>query len=151
MATSNEIDLALTVTREGMEDLALEDPANGYELVNTGPGMRTWRRDYVEGTYVHGRTLLNAVLETRTMPLVVRVMGDTWQEVATRAQVMFDAVSQFVYLATLTMDDVVYYFVCEPADIAISGQDTWDKHRVMACQQEYVLSIPYDPLKVGLS
>lgn len=151
MATSNDITITMTVTREADTPLALEDPDAGYEIVAVGPGGRVWRRDYVEGTYVHGRTLLNAVLDVRTMPVIVRVMGDTWQEVATRAQAMVDALSQFAYLATVTMEDVTYYFVCEPGDVTISGSDVWDKHRVMACQQEYALTIPYDPVKVSLS
>lgn len=148
---SDQISISLSLSRVDAEDLHLEAPESGYELVSVGPGGRVWRRDFVEGTYVHGRTLLNAVLETRTMPVVVRVKGDTWVEVRERAQDMIDALSQFVYLATLTIDGVTDYLVCEPGDVAIAGSDSWDKHRIMDNQQEYVLTIPYDPVKVSLS
>lgn len=147
---ADEISIAVDIALTPSGTLSLEDPANGYEIVGVGPGGRTWRRDVVEGRYTHGRTLLNAVLETRTMPLRVRVSGATWVEVATRAQAMVDAVSERMFLMTITIEGVATPAVCEPADVALAGSDEWDKFGIMALQQDYVLTIPYDPVKVAL-
>ena len=146
----DEIAVALTVSLAGGGTLALEDPDNGYEIVGFGPGGRSWRRDAVEGRYTHGRTLINAVLESRVLTAQIRISGASWVQVQTRAQAMIDALSPLAYLVTSTVEGVATPMVCEPADVALAGSDQWDKFGIMANQQEYVLTIPYDPVKVAL-
>ena len=149
MTIENSVAVDVKVSRPSPQSpLALEDPVNGYSVVSVGPGGRTWRRRTVEGEYVHGRVLVNATLDTRTMPLVVQVEGANWAQVRSRAQTMIDAVSQFAYTITTVLDGVSDTYVCEPADVALAGGDEWDKFRLMARQQVYVLTIPYDPVKV---
>lgn len=149
MAT-DEIAVAVDVALSGGGTLSLEDPDNGYEIVSIGPGARTWRRDVIEGRYTHGRALMNAVLDVRTMPIVVRVLGTPWTQVRSRAQAMIDAVSERAWLLTVTIEGVADTYLCEPADVALAGGDEWDKFGIMADQQTYVLSIPYDPVEVAL-
>lgn len=141
----DDISVSVKVSRASEGPLELDNPAGGYEVVEQGPGARTYRRSVIEGRYVHGRTLLVSTLETRTLVMVVRVLGDNWQQVRTRAQVLIDAVSQHAYTITADIDGVVDTYVCEPADVALAGADTWSKFHIMANQHEYVLSIPYDP------
>lgn len=145
MAESDEIAVSVAVSRSSGGPLQLENPAGGYEIVDQGPGARTYRRSFVEGRYVHGRTLLVATLEARTLVIVVKVSGATWQQVRTRAQAMFTALSQHSYTVTATIDGVTDTYVCEMADIALAGGDSWSKFHIMAKQHDYVLSIPYDP------
>lgn len=145
----DELAVSVAVSREGTTALELDAPGT-YDVVEVGPGARTWRRATLPGRYVHGRTLVDARLEVRSLALVVRVHGDTWGEVRTRAQAMIDAVSAFAYTVTVTLDGVADTYVAEPADVAIVGGDTWQKHHMMARQQEYQLTIPVDPVRTSL-
>lgn len=148
--TTDQIDVSITVSREGTTDLELEDPASGVEVVTFGLGGREWIRDTVEGRYFHGRVMLNKRLATGTAFLVLRVLGGTWQEVRTRHQAVVDAFSQDAYLLTATIDGVTDVRVCEAADIAPAGGDEWNKFEIMAGQHQWLFSIPYDPVRTAL-
>lgn len=95
---------------------------------------------------MHGRRSLGEVLNTTTVPLVVRVHGSTWSQVANRAQVMIDAFSQHSYTLTVTIETVVHQWSCEPADVSIVGGDAWQKFHAMARMQEYQISVPRHPI-----
>lgn len=119
-----------------------------YEIVTVGPGERAWRRTTVEGKYQHGRKLIGAVLDTGSVTMVVRVYGNTWNVVNTRAKTMIDAVSRPSYTLQVTLDGVVNQWTCEPADISLVGGGGWQKFHAMARMQEYQLIIPRDPVPV---
>jgi len=127
------------------ETLELDDPGT-YEVVSIGPGARTWRRNLVEGRYMHGRKSIGEVLASMTVPLVVRVYGATWSEVNNRAQTMIDAFSQHTYTLTVVIDSVTHQWQCEPADVSLVGGDTWSKYHAMAGMQEYEILVPRDPI-----
>lgn len=137
------LNVAGSVSRSGG---ALNLESGGYEIVAVGPGGRSWRRSTVEGRYQHGRALIGAVLEQGALPLVVRVKGSSWSQVSNRAQALVDAFSQTSYTLTITIENVTNRWRCEPADIQIAGGDEFQKFHAMANQQEYVLSIPRDPI-----
>lgn len=128
---------------------ALQLNSGGYEIVTAGPGGRSWRRTTVEGKYQHGRALVGAVLNHGSLPLVVRVHGDSWSQVSNRAQTLIAAFSQYSYTLTITINGVTSTWRCEPADITIAGGDQWQKFHAMANQQEYQLVIPRDPIPVN--
>lgn len=112
------------------------------ELVGIGESGRTWRRHTAEGRYVHGRTLIGAVMETPTLNVVLRITGDTWTAVANRRNSVLAAVSQLSYTATLTIAGVTTTYACEPADVFESKFDHW---KVEAKVREMSLTIPVAP------
>lgn len=143
-----ELTVTGTVTRTGTTPLALDVPGH-YEIIAFGPGGRSWRRDTVAGRYQHGRALLNAVLETGTAVLQVRVHGATWTQVVNRAQVLVDAFSQLAYTLSVTIDGASSTMTCEAADISLMGGETFQKHHAMAQMQEFQLIIPRNPVPVA--
>lgn len=144
----SDLDITATITRATGGPLAIEDP-NVYRVIAFGPGGRTWRRDTVSGRYQHGRALLNAVLESGTALMQVRVYGATWVEVCNRAQAMVDAFSQMTYVLTVTIEGATTSLACEAADITLMGGDVFQKHHAMAGMQEFQLVIPRDPQPIA--
>ena len=142
----SDLGISVTISRPSPTTaLQLEEPGV-YEIVSIGPGGRTWRRRTVEGTYQHGRRSIGEVLETMTVPLVVRVHGTSWSQVSNRAQTLIDAVSQHTYILTVLMEGVTSQWLCEPAEVRMVAGDAWDKFEAMALQQTYQLTIPRDPI-----
>lgn len=124
--------------------LILEDPGR-FELIGVGVGALTWRRSTVEGRYQHGRKLTGAVLDTRTLTVQVRCLGDSWVAVQNRFNDIIAAVSD-PFTATVVVDGRTEHWACEPADITPLAGDVVDKFRAMAHMQEYALTIPVYPL-----
>lgn len=147
MATP-DIAVSVVVDRTALTLAALEldDDEVKFSIIEWGPGSRTFRRSTVEGPFQAGRRLLGAVLDVRSISGAVRVYGASWTEVRTNAEEMFAALSQRSFLITETIDSAVSQYICEPADIAFVGGDTYQKHHIIRKMQEYVLSIPFDPL-----
>lgn len=120
-----------------------------YEVVSVGPGGRSWRRHTVEGRYQHGRALIGSVMDTTTAVLVVRVYGATWAQVNTRTTAMIKAFSNRTYPLKVTINGVTHEWVCEPADIALVGGDSWQKFHTMAGMQEYQIMVPRSPVPLS--
>lgn len=145
-----DLPISCTVSRTSGGPLQLQSPGT-YEVVDLGLGARSWRRTTLEGRYQHGRALLGAVLDTMTIPLVVRVYGASVQEVSTRAQTLIAAVSQQAYTITCVLGGTgaaTFTWSCEPADVQLAGGSV-NKFQLMQHQQEYVLAIPRDPIPIA--
>lgn len=146
---TNEINVSVLVTRDSLSLGALQlDNPGTYEIVEFGPGGRTWRRNRIVGRYQHGGRSRGETLDNASLVAVVRVYGNTWVQVRTRAQTMMNALAQHSYIIAATIDGALDYYACEPADIALVGGDAWQKHHLMSKMQEYQLAIPYDVLGV---
>jgi hypothetical protein len=133
------------VTIDSTPELNLET-AGVYELVSVGGASRRWRRRTITGPYQHGQKTVGAVLDTGSLVIVVRCLGDSWVAVDSARASLFSAVSRFSYLVTVAVEGVVDQWVCEPADIALTSGDALNKFQVMASMQEYTLTIPVYPL-----
>ena len=140
----DEIGVSLVISRAIFADLELSDPG-AYEVVDFGPGGRTWNRRVVVGSYQHGAKSVGEVLAPGLLTAIIRVYGTTWAEVRTRAQALMDALSQHAYTITATIDGVVDVYNCDAGDVTLVGSDSWQKHLLMSKQQEYQITIPYDP------
>lgn len=143
-----DLDVQISILHPGGEVVIDEAP---YELVGFGPGGRSWRRTFVEGRYQHGRALVGAVLDTRTLVVHVRVRGASWAAVTEAYETLAAAVSQFTYYVTATVEGETTIYDCEPGDIAMVSGDTLSKFHAMAGMQEYVLTIPCKPVPVVAS
>jgi hypothetical protein len=140
------INLQITRTELGLGNLELEDPANGYQVVSFGPGATSWRRDTVNSPYVHGSTLINAVMDLQIAPLVVRVKGVTATQKESRLGVLIDALSQFLYGIGSIIDGVSYVWICQPADYSIGDGGEFNKFHEKNLMTEVVFMIPRNPV-----
>jgi hypothetical protein len=134
---------SLVISRTGT-DLTI-DPTTDIRLVTFGVSGRSWRRTAIEGRYQHGRALLGAVLDARSLTFVVRVKGSTWIAAQNNYAELETALSQFTYTVTATIDGRVDVYTCEPADITLAG-GTLNKHQAMRHRQEYEVTIPVSPV-----
>ena len=126
-----------------MPDLDLS--TGGYNVVSLTSGGVTWRRTVVQGKYQRGRALVQAQQDTVTDVVVVRVSGTSQTQVENRVAVLRQAFSQFTYTLTTEIDGVARTIDCEPADMAIVGDDTRQKTLTYHLMREVSLSIPRDP------
>ena len=127
----------------GLPDLDLS--TGGYDVVSLTSGGVTWRRTVVQGKYQRGRALVQAQQDTVTDTLVVRVSGTSGTQLENRCAVLRQAFSQFSYTVATNIDGVVRTIECEPADMAIVGDDTRQKTLTYHLMREVSLSIPRDP------
>ena len=133
------------VTRSSLGLPKLDLSTGGYDVVSLTSGGVTWRRTVVQGKYQRGRALVQAQQDTVTDVLVVRVSGTSQTQVENRVAVLRQAFSQFTYTLTTEIDGVVRTIDCEPADMAIVGDDTRQKTLTYHLMREVSLSIPRDP------
>ena len=130
-------------SRLGLPDLDLS--TGGHDVVSLTSGGVTWRRTVVQGKYQRGRALVQAQQDTVTDVLVVRVSGASGTQLENRCAVLRQAFSQFAYTLTTEIDGVARTIDCEPADMAIVGDDTRQKTLTYHLMREVSLSIPRDP------
>ena len=139
------IEVHAVVHRSSMGRPALDLTTGGYDVVSLTSGGVTWRRTVVQGKYQRGRALVQAQQDTVTDVLVVRVSGTSGTQLENRCAVLRQAFSQFAYTLTTEIDGVVRTIDCEPADMAIVGDDTRQKTLTYHLMREVSLSIPRDP------
>ena len=133
------------VTRSSLGLPKLDLTTGGYDVVSLTSGGVTWRRTVVQGKHQRGRALVQAQQDTVTDVLVVRVSGTSGTQLENRCAVLRQAFSQFAYMVTTEIDGVIRTIDCEPADIAIVGDDTRQKTLTYHLMREVSLSIPRDP------
>lgn len=142
----DSIAVAASITRTSLGVAPLQLDVDGVShVVSIAEGGVTWRRTVAEGKYQRGRALLQAVRDTTTDTVVLRVYGATGTELENRVRAVIDAFSQFTYAVTFTIDGVTRTISCEPADIQTVGDDTRRKTLRYGHMRELQISIPRDP------
>lgn len=141
---ADDLTISATISRTSGGNLVI-DSDGIYRVVSFGPGARSWRRDRATSPSVAGGQLVNAVLDVQVRPLVVRVYGATAAELNTRTGALVDALSQFSYTLTVTIDGTTWAYACEPADGGpVNGE--LDKFELLSRQQTYAFQIPGSPI-----
>lgn len=100
------------------------NPTATYVLTASGLGRPaiTWRETKMpDSPNIAGSELLNAVKEQASLPLEVLVQSDTAANLDAAVQALADAVWQFSYDVTVTIDGVVKVWSCTPAGFAPSS------------------------------
>lgn len=135
-----------TITRDtlGLPTLALSVPGQ-REIVSLTSGGVTWRRTTAQGKYQRGRALLQAQQDTVTDVLVMRLYASSATALENDTTLLRRAFSQFTYTLTTVIDGVTRTVDCEPADMAIVGDDTRQKTLTYHVMRELAFSIPRDP------
>ena len=120
--------ISVVISRDGT-DLTIPDamPSAGMWIPEDGLGRpgRGWRRAYAdESPLYHGSLLTSAVLEQTTLPLSVYCKAATTAALEAYQDELEDALAQFVYTATVTVDAVPKAWRCDPADITWGDVDS---------------------------
>lgn len=100
------------------------DLAATYVLTGSGLGRPaiTWRETRApEHPDMHGSLLLRAVKEQSSLPLEVIVQADTAADLDAAVQALADAVWQFSYNITVTIDGGAKVWAATPAALAPSS------------------------------
>lgn len=84
-----------------------------------GPGSVQWRKKTVESPFVNGRFVVSQVKDAVSMTLSVRVKGASFDWLDYHVQQLVNAMSQFDYSVTWTINGVTHTYRCEAADWAI--------------------------------
>lgn len=133
-----------------LSPLLLTDDSPTYRLTDNGlgePGF-TWRETLMpDSGDVRGSELIAAVLERSSLPLEVLVMGSTSADLKTSVLALRDAVWQFSYATTVTVDGQSDTWAgCGPAAWSLSDGKV-DHSHVAQFFRVYTITIPlYDPV-----
>lgn len=141
--------IVVTISLDGdeEEDGLILEPDTGYYIARDGigPGAVSWRRDTVTSPYVGGDVLVHAVKDVQVIPVNLRVVGTTAEDLHTKIQTLTDAVSQFSYTVTAVIDNVEYEWTCQPADWSVGSSGAWMDMHLRSLTQPVTLSIPRQP------
>lgn len=138
--------ISVVISRDGT-DLTIGDAytASGMWLPEDGLGRpdKGWRRSYADEGLYHGNLLVAATLEQATLPIKVYCHAATTAALEAFQEELEDAVSQFTYTATVTIDGSAKVWNCDPADVVWGGVDSGEVrgHLVQAA-----VTIPVYPI-----
>src|SRR5690349_11923378 len=99
--------------------LVAADDGATYQIAQDGlgdPGI-TWRKlTMPDSNDVHGSEYVAAVKEQSSIPLTIIVKASSSAALKTARDALFDALSQFAYTVTVTVDGVAEAWAAGPAD-----------------------------------
>lgn len=104
-----------------LSPLVIADDGATYQIGQDGLGRpaRSWRTTNMpDSADVHGSEPIAAVLEQTSIPLEVIVKAASSAALNTAVEALFDALSQFTYKVTVTVDGVAKTWSASPAPIA---------------------------------
>lgn len=139
---------AIAIDRASLSkpDLAASSDGSTYRLTEDGvgrPGV-AWRRTYApDSADVHGSELIAIAREQSSLPLVIEVLAETASALDDACADLEEALSQFAYTVTQTVDGVTRVWSADPADWSTGGYDSGE---VAAHMARYVITIPVYPI-----
>lgn len=141
-----------TITRTWLSTSNLVLAAStGYYIQRDGfgPGEVTFRKNEAESPYVAGKYLTHAVKDQQTSTLKVRVLGTSQSVLYTRMEALAEAVEQFSFTLTLTINGTLFQYECDASDYSVgdsgSVQDLW----LRSDTQIMTIQIPHKPKAAG--
>lgn len=123
-------------------DTAEDGPGMAYQLVGITIPEHKRRRTVVTSPWVHGHTETNTILDSTSFGLVVRVFGDTWQQIVTRERALTAAVENIDWLLDVEEYGVRTRWTCDAADVV----PRFDQLEAMALQRIVTIDVPVQPI-----
>lgn len=144
-------DLAITAsidrTSLSLSPLSIND-GTAYKIVSAGPGETTWRRESIRSPFTDGEYLIQALKETSSVSLLVKVKGSSFAVLETNLDTLLRAMEQFEFQFTLTIEGMDSTWTCQPADYGPADND-YEKFHMMSKLQVYRFIIPKYPVPVA--
>lgn len=141
--------ITISIDRTSLSLAALvvdSTPGSGFWVPEDGlerPAI-TQRRQYAGASpWLHGSTLVAATKEQSTLPFTVYTQATTAALLSGQMDELEEALSQFTFDATVTIDGVAKVWACDPADI---GWGTVDSGMVRAHIARATVTIPVYPI-----
>lgn len=129
--------------------LTIDDTtAAPYMLMVDGLGRPaiTWRLTSMpDSADAHGTEYIAAVKEQSSLPLRVMVRAGTSAALNTAVTDLEDALSQFSYTVTVTVDGVAKTWSCSPAAYGIDGSQV-DYFKVVQHYEVLTITVPVYPI-----
>lgn len=126
--------------------LVVADDGTTYRPTPDGigrPGI-SWRLTAMpDSADSHGTEYVAAVKEQSSMPLQVKVYADSSAALDAACDALEEALSQFAYTMTVTVDGVAKTWTCAPASWQVSN---FDSGEVAAHIATYAITVPVYPI-----
>lgn len=140
-------DLSVSIARTSLSlsPLVLADDGTTYRITEDGIGRpgRTWRLGQMpDSADTHGTEYISAALEQTNLPLKVLVQAASSAALEAALDDLEDALGQFAYETTVTIDGAARTWTCGPA----SSQASIDSGQVAAHLSEVTITIPVYPI-----
>jgi len=121
--------------------------ANGYKVQYEGLGQPSirWRRGYASSPWTDGATAVSAVKDQAVLDMRVLVEGTSAANLRTRIDALTDAVSQFTYTVTVTINSQAEVWTADPGDWSLDSE-SWQPSLVGEHKQIVNVSIPVYPV-----
>lgn len=125
-----------------------DNPGDAYCLTPTGLGdpEMVWRvASMPDSASIHGREITAAALEVSSLPIEVVVSGSSAANLRANRVALTNAVSQFTYTTTVTVDGVAQVWLCEPGNWSVTGGVVRHAHQTELLQV-LTVTIPVHPI-----
>lgn len=119
--------ISAVISRDGTDLTIGDSPSGSMWIPEDGLARpaRGWRKKYAdESAFYHGSLLTAAVLEQTSLPLAVYCKAASTAALEALQDELEDAVSQFAYTTTVTIDGVAKAWACDPADLSWGDVDS---------------------------
>lgn len=138
--------VAISRTSLGLGTLHLR-PDTGYRISRNGigPGGQEFERSHASSIYVNGDYLTHKRKGMQRVQMVVRVTAANANQLHSRIQSLVEAVDQYQFTMTVTIDGIVFEWKCEAADWVIGDSGAWDDLMLRSNTQYVSLDIPRFP------
>lgn len=141
MSEFSTFSVLLSRTELGLAPLEINDQSNFIVGNTIMGGAQNWNRQTVKSPYVDGEFTVNRAKSQVSEQFTVQVLGATQTLLQANIATLTDAVSQFRFQLTMTMNESVRTWQCETADYTVD----WTQARWMARKVLVTLQIPRYP------
>jgi hypothetical protein len=137
----------------GTPDLEIHTGGVPYALdKGFSTGAKSYRRQIVESPFVHGRSLVGAVMDVQNLTVPVFVRGTSPADLRDKLVDLVEYFSQFSYTVTYydgSSTDASYSWQAEIADYSIGNNGEQDDKLILMYAQTITFSVPCSPVAVG--
>jgi hypothetical protein len=134
--------VSVSRTSLGLPTLDLNDRLAYITADQIFGAQQAWNRQTAKSPYVDGEFLVNASRGLVQDRFSVQVLGSSQSQLQSRIKDLTDAFGQPSYVLTVTMEDGVYPYSCQPADYQVD----WTAARWMARQVLVTFTVPRQPV-----
>jgi hypothetical protein len=111
--------LSVTLSRTALTLPDLDISIGLYRVEEDGIDEpdRIWQKEYARSTRFHGAELTGASLEQSSLPISGFVLGSTAVELKNAVTALEEALGQWTFETTVTLDGLADVWQCDPADL----------------------------------
>lgn len=122
-------------------------PSVGYYITRDGigPGGVEWEKQHADSIFVDGSYMVARKKQMQVIPFSVWVKATSADQLHDRINVLTEALEQWEYYMTVTIDGIDYTWTCETADYEIGDGGAWQDLELRSYVQKVSAQIPRFP------